>query len=72
MRVIVVGGGVAGLTVAALLGRTGGHSVTVLERIPAYGDAGYGLGLYPLSGAVFNALGVSAKVLERSCALDTY
>ena len=72
MRVIVVGGGVAGLTVAALLGRTGGHSVTVLERIPAYGEAGYGLGLYPLGGAVFNALGASAQVLERSCALETY
>ena len=72
MRVIVVGGGVAGLTVAALLGRTGGHSVTVLERIAGYGDVGYGLGLYPLGGAVFNALGVSAQVQERSCALETY
>lgn len=72
MRVVVVGGGVAGLTVAALLGRTGGHSVTVLERIPAYGDAGYGLGLYPLGGAVFNALGAREQVHERSCELATY
>lgn len=72
MRVLVVGGGVAGLTVAALLGRTGGHQVTVLERITAYGDVGYGLGLYPLGAAVFNALGAGDELRQRSCELGTY
>jgi FAD-dependent urate hydroxylase len=72
MRVIVAGGGVAGLTVAGLLSRTGEHHVTVLEQAPSYGDIGYGIGLYPLGGAVFHALGRSRELLERSTVLDTY
>jgi 2-polyprenyl-6-methoxyphenol hydroxylase-like FAD-dependent oxidoreductase len=72
MRVIVAGGGIAGLTAAALLSRTGGHHVTVLEQAHGYGDAGYGLGLYPLGAAVFNALGTTDEVRSRSHILDTY
>lgn len=67
-----MGGGISGLSVAALLQRTGGHQVTVLERIAAYGEAGYGLGLYPLGGAVFNALGAASEVEKCSSVLSTY
>lgn len=62
----------AGLTIAALLSRTGAHEVTVLERAHAYGDAGYGIGLYPLGAAVFNALGRMDELRDRSVVLDTY
>ncbi|MCF8527544.1 MAG: FAD-dependent monooxygenase [Candidatus Nanopelagicales bacterium] len=72
MRVIIVGGGIAGLTAAALLTRTGSHEVVVLERAEAYGDAGYGLGLYPLGAAVFHALGRYGELERRSRVLDTY
>lgn len=72
MKVVIAGGGMAGLTVAALLSRTGAHEVTVLERAPAYGDVGYGIGLYPLGAAVFNALGRMEELRERSVALNTY
>ncbi len=72
MRVVIVGGGIAGLTAAALLSRTGSHQVVVCERAPAYGDAGYGLGLYPLGAAVFNALGRYDELARRSEVLDTY
>ncbi len=57
---------------AALLSRTGSHDVTVLEHVPSYGAAGYGLGLYPLGGAVFNALGKADELREASVVLRTY
>ena len=72
MRVLIAGGGIAGLALAALLQRTGVHEPLVLERAQAYGEAGYGLGLYPLGGAVFNALGLGEALRERSTVLHTY
>lgn len=72
MRVVIAGGGIAGLTLGALLSRTGSHEVVVLEQAPSYGDAGYGLGLYPLGAAVFNALGKAEEIRARSTILDTY
>jgi 2-polyprenyl-6-methoxyphenol hydroxylase-like FAD-dependent oxidoreductase len=72
MEVVIAGGGVGGLALAGLLGRTGAHQVTVLERAPAYGAAGYGIGLYPLGGAVFNALGAAGELRSRSRELRTY
>jgi len=72
MRVIIAGGGMAGLTVAGLLARTGAHEVTVLEHASNFGDAGYGIGLYPLGGAVFNALGKADELMSRSVVLSKY
>ena len=72
MKVIIAGAGIAGLTVAGLLARTGSHDVTVLEHAPSFGDAGYGIGLYPLGGAVFNALGKADELARRSVVLNKY
>ena len=72
MKVVIVGGGMAGLTTAALLGRTGSHEVVVLERAPGFGEVGYGIGLYPLGSAVFHALGTYDVLLRRSTIFDTY
>ena len=72
MRVVIAGGGIAGLTVAGLLSRTGSHDVTVLERAHAYGEAGYGIGLYPLGSAVFSALGAMDDLVARSTPLERY
>jgi len=72
MKVIIAGGGMAGLTVAGLLARTGSHEVTVLEHAASFGEAGYGIGLYPLGGAVFNALGKADELARRSVVLSRY
>ncbi len=72
MKAVVAGGGIAGLTIAALLSRTGEHEVTVLERAGRYGEAGYGIGLYPLGAAVFNALGMGEELRRRGRPLTTY
>lgn len=72
MKVVVAGGGIAGLTIAGLLSRTGAHEVVVLEHAREYGEAGYGIGLYPLGAAAFNALGASEELQRRSKPLTTY
>ncbi len=72
MRVVIAGGGVAGLTIAGLLSRTGSHEVTVLEKAERYGEAGYGIGLYPIGGAVFHALGKTEDLRRRSVPLTQY
>src|SRR5918996_1335007 len=55
MRVLVVGAGIGGLTLAALLRR---WNVTpdLIDRAPSFDHAGYMLGLYPLGSRKLLAL----------------
>lgn len=55
--VLVVGGGIAGLTTATVLGRLG-HDVLVAERTPDFSTVGAGLGLAAGPEAVLAALEV--------------
>ncbi len=66
MRVLIVGGGIAGLTLAAKLGQQG-RAPLVVEKAAAYGEAGYGIGLYPLGACVFQGFGLYDEL--RSAAL---
>lgn len=63
-KVIVVGGGLGGLT-AALALRRDGHDVVVLERRPALEEAGAGISLWPNAMRVLRDLGVGPE-LEAS------
>lgn len=65
MRILIVGGDVAGLTLAAKLRRQGREPV-VIEQSAEYGDAGYGIGLYPLGSCVFHGLGVYDSLAARA------
>jgi 2-polyprenyl-6-methoxyphenol hydroxylase-like FAD-dependent oxidoreductase len=56
MRVLIVGGGVAGLALAAMLARQGREPV-VVERAGSYRDSGYGIALYPFGSAVLHGIG---------------
>jgi len=71
LRVLVVGAGVAGLTVAQLLRRQGLHPVLV-ERSAREADGGYMLALTPLVDPVLEALGVREAYLAGSVGLDRY
>ncbi len=65
MRVLVVGGGIAGLTLAAKL-RQQGREPVVIERSAEYSDIGYGIGLYPLGSCVLHGLGAYDEFLRAA------
>ena len=63
MEIVVIGGGVGGLTAALALAQ-GGHRVQVLERASRFAQAGPGLRLAPNATAVLALLGLVDQVLE--------
>lgn len=70
MRVLVVGAGVAGLTLAARLAQQGRPPV-VAERSAGSG-AGYAIGLYPLGSCVLHGLGRYGELLARGLVVNDY
>jgi 2-polyprenyl-6-methoxyphenol hydroxylase-like FAD-dependent oxidoreductase len=71
MRVLIVGAGIAGLTLAGLL-RQRGIAADIVERAPDIERAGYVLGLYPLGSRILYGLGVHRSFVARSEPLETY
>ena len=71
LRVLVVGAGVAGVTLAQLLRTEGLHPVLV-ERAPGHADAGYMLALMPLVEPALRRLGVQQAYREHSVRFHRY
>ena len=71
MRILIVGAGIAGMTLAALLDRRGEHPV-VVERSPSSSHAGYMLGLYALGHRVLHGLGLWERFAEESLECESY
>jgi len=65
MPILVVGGGIGGLSTALALGRKGWR-VRVLEQTPELGAIGYGIQLGPNVFSMFDRLGISDAVIARS------
>ena len=63
--ILIVGGGLGGLTAALSLARYG-QPVTVLEGAPSLGAIGYGIQFGPNVFHVFDRIGVSDAVLEKA------
>jgi FAD-dependent urate hydroxylase len=70
VRTLVVGAGIAGLTLGGLLCRQGRPPV-IVERSGSAAD-GYAIGLYPLGSCVLHGLGVYRELAARSLVLDHY
>jgi 2-polyprenyl-6-methoxyphenol hydroxylase-like FAD-dependent oxidoreductase len=71
MRILVVGAGIGGLTLAGLLGGRG-HSLVVVDRRQADADSGYGLALWPHGSRVFHALGTHDAFVAGSELMSEY
>jgi 2-polyprenyl-6-methoxyphenol hydroxylase-like FAD-dependent oxidoreductase len=63
--ILIVGGGLGGLTTALALARRG-RSTRVLEGAPEFGAIGYGIQFGPNVFHVFDRIGVSGEVLAAS------
>lgn len=71
MDILIVGAGVAGLTLTALLNRRG-ITPRVIEKSRQLGDAGYMLGLYPLGSNIFNGLDCYQQFVDKTINLEIY
>ncbi|MDV3125039.1 FAD-dependent monooxygenase [Mycobacterium sp. 21AC1] len=71
LRILVVGAGIAGVTVAQLLRADGRHPV-LIERSSDGGHPGYMLALMPMVDRALDDLGVRDSYRAASVALDRY
>jgi 2-polyprenyl-6-methoxyphenol hydroxylase-like FAD-dependent oxidoreductase len=63
LKILIAGGGIAGLTIAATL-ELRGMRAEIVERAKNYGGVGYVLGVWPAGLNVLNSLGLRSE-LER-------
>src|SRR6185312_12545149 len=68
-RVLIVGGGVGGLTAAAAFGQRGAE-VVLIEKRPAFDVPGVGLGQPANALRVYDALGVLPEILYSGFIYD--
>lgn len=71
LRVLVVGGGIAGLTLTALLEQRG-FAPVVVEKQPAYDESGHVLGLWPAGSRILKGLHVFPSFLSAGVECSRY
>ena len=71
MKVLIVGGGIAGLTLCGLLQQRG-FQPTLVERAPEFGDVGYVIVVWPSGSRILKGLGLYERLQEGGCAFTSY
>lgn len=71
MKILIVGGGIAGLTLGALLKQREIETV-IVERVREYDPVGYVLALWPLAGRILTGLQLSGQFESVSQILTDY
>lgn len=71
MKIIIAGGGIGGMALAALLRRRG-VTAEIYERAPDFDHAGYMLGLYPVGTRVLHGLDLIRDFLAAAERMDSY
>ena len=71
IRTLIIGGGIAGLTLGCLL-RQRGERPHIVEREAGFGQAGYSLGLYPLGSSVLHGLGLFDQLRQTAVPMRFY
>jgi 2-polyprenyl-6-methoxyphenol hydroxylase-like FAD-dependent oxidoreductase len=70
-KILIVGGGIAGLTLLACLEKRG-VKATLIERAPKFETIGYVIGLFPNGLSVLKYLGLDKEMIEKSEILENY
>ena len=71
MRILIAGGGVAGLALCGLLERRG-FSPLVVEKAPEFGSVGYVIVIWPSGSRILKGLGLYEKLEKIGCAFTSY
>ncbi len=71
MKVLIVGAGIAGLTLCGLLQQRSFRPVLV-ERAEQFGDAGYVIVVWPSGSRILKGLGVYQRFVKKGCAFTNY
>jgi len=71
MKILIVGGGVAGLTLSALMLKRG-FKPKLVERAPKLSKVGYVIVLWPSGSKILKGLGIYEKFLEKGCQFTNY
>jgi 2-polyprenyl-6-methoxyphenol hydroxylase-like FAD-dependent oxidoreductase len=71
MKILIVGAGIGGMALAALL-RQRGIQVSLIERKRSLAEAGYMLTLYPMGSRVLHGLGIFDAFVKRSSEFRYY
>ncbi len=71
MKVLIIGAGVAGLTLGGLLQQRG-FSPTIVDRAPKFGNVGYVIVVWPSGSRILKGLGLYNGLKESGCTFTKY
>jgi 2-polyprenyl-6-methoxyphenol hydroxylase-like FAD-dependent oxidoreductase len=71
-RILIVGAGISGLTLASLLYQRGFRNVVLIEKAASYRTDGYILGLWGNGLRILRGLGLYQRVIELGSQIDQF